>query len=138
MIRRPPRSTRTDTLFPYTTLFRSLPEVAVPALSVQALVENAVRHGIERSPGGGGIDIAVDVVGDEVVVAVRNAFPPGPDDRGGAGHSIGLQSPRARGQASTRGRGGFESVRAGADRTIVYYGTSLYLCVILGVRLFLI
>src|SRR3546814_10081965 len=27
MIRRPPRSTRTDTLFPYTTLFRS-PQVA--------------------------------------------------------------------------------------------------------------
>src|SRR3546814_5416763 len=27
MIRRPPRSTRTDTLFPYTTLFRSLPVV---------------------------------------------------------------------------------------------------------------
>src|SRR3546814_8134612 len=25
MIRRPPRSTRTDTLFPYSTLFRSLP-----------------------------------------------------------------------------------------------------------------
>src|SRR3546814_12020246 len=27
MIRRPPRSTRTDTLFPYTTLFRSHPHV---------------------------------------------------------------------------------------------------------------
>src|SRR3546814_5233451 len=27
MIRRPPRSTRTDTLFPYTTLFRSCAEV---------------------------------------------------------------------------------------------------------------
>src|SRR3546814_5454943 len=27
MIRRPPRSTRTDTLFPYTTLFRSAHEV---------------------------------------------------------------------------------------------------------------
>src|SRR3546814_3410006 len=26
MIRRPPRSTRTDTLFPYTTLFRSEPQ----------------------------------------------------------------------------------------------------------------
>src|SRR3546814_17106393 len=26
MIRRPPRSTRTDTLFPYTTLFRSIKE----------------------------------------------------------------------------------------------------------------
>src|SRR3546814_10681417 len=33
MIRRPPRSTRTDTLFPYTTLFRSVevgPGVTVP------------------------------------------------------------------------------------------------------------
>src|SRR3546814_1375927 len=28
MIRRPPRSTRTDTLFPYTTLFRSSQELA--------------------------------------------------------------------------------------------------------------
>src|SRR3546814_5035643 len=30
MIRRPPRSTRTDTLFPYTTLFRSLVKGALP------------------------------------------------------------------------------------------------------------
>src|SRR3546814_10817095 len=30
MIRRPPRSTRTDTLFPYTTLFRSLEWQSVP------------------------------------------------------------------------------------------------------------
>src|SRR3546814_4939349 len=30
MIRRPPRSTRTDTLFPYTTLFRSLFPVVSP------------------------------------------------------------------------------------------------------------
>src|SRR3546814_1358401 len=29
MIRRPPRSTRTDTLFPYTTLFRSHRRIAV-------------------------------------------------------------------------------------------------------------
>src|SRR3546814_19937248 len=28
MVRRPPRSTRTDTLFPYTTLFRSHPDDA--------------------------------------------------------------------------------------------------------------
>src|SRR3546814_3501195 len=33
MIRRPPRSTRTDTLFPYTTLFRS---IAVEAVAVLA------------------------------------------------------------------------------------------------------
>src|SRR3546814_6831135 len=30
MIRRPPRSTRTDTLFPYTTLFRSDPDLFRP------------------------------------------------------------------------------------------------------------
>src|SRR3546814_19244335 len=40
MIRRPPRSTRTDTLFPYTTLFRSYPA------DVRALREIADRHGI--------------------------------------------------------------------------------------------
>src|SRR3546814_3464481 len=31
MIRRPPRSTRTDTLFPYTTLFRSLHVLGIHA-----------------------------------------------------------------------------------------------------------
>src|SRR3546814_6034955 len=31
MIRRPPRSTRTDTLFPYTTLFRSVRKNVQPA-----------------------------------------------------------------------------------------------------------
>src|SRR3546814_4693459 len=34
MIRRPPRSTRTDTLFPYTTLFRSFLLTTWPDLSV--------------------------------------------------------------------------------------------------------
>src|SRR3546814_4698285 len=33
MIRRPPRSTRTDTLFPYTTLFRSIDAVRRDALA---------------------------------------------------------------------------------------------------------
>src|SRR3546814_4436808 len=36
MIRRPPRSTRTDTLFPYTTLFRSDPVVVPAATSAAA------------------------------------------------------------------------------------------------------
>src|SRR3546814_6235657 len=33
MIRRPPRSTRTDTLFPYTTLFRSMRKVIARRLT---------------------------------------------------------------------------------------------------------
>src|SRR3546814_2617597 len=38
MIRRPPRSTRTDTLFPYTTLFRSISES--PALQIRFCHDN--------------------------------------------------------------------------------------------------
>src|SRR3546814_3460267 len=41
MIRRPPRSTRTDTLFPYTTLFRS---GMTPAALQQALGLDAVTR----------------------------------------------------------------------------------------------
>src|SRR3546814_6037702 len=41
MIRRPPRSTRTDTLFPYTTLFRSIQEQVAGSLVIQS-----------QSPGG--------------------------------------------------------------------------------------
>src|SRR3546814_19745281 len=39
MIRRPPRSTRTDTLFPYTTLFRSEPKLAAGEPAVAALLD---------------------------------------------------------------------------------------------------
>src|SRR3546814_5572574 len=45
MIRRPPRSTRTDTLFPYTTLFRSdhdnLPASSAPPTSAQPVRSEA-------------------------------------------------------------------------------------------------
>src|SRR3546814_3098081 len=49
MIRRPPRSTRTDTLFPYTTLFRSTDRIA----------ERTVERG--RVLGAVGEDAGVDV-----------------------------------------------------------------------------
>src|SRR3546814_8531903 len=51
MIRRPPRSTRTDTLFPYTTLFRS-------ELLAVRLIEQSARFGeVARPPGGDGYRI---------------------------------------------------------------------------------
>src|SRR3546814_143216 len=43
MIRRPPRSTRTDTLFPYTTLFRSLDEWFAKRESDPAAVAKAAK-----------------------------------------------------------------------------------------------
>src|SRR3546814_3258453 len=48
MIRRPPRSTRTDTLFPYTTLFRSLSSQAHGAVQACPLAE-ARCPGIEAA-----------------------------------------------------------------------------------------
>src|SRR3546814_8400748 len=45
MIRRPPRSTRTDTLFPYTTLFRSEADRAADAQQDQ--VADPARHDAE-------------------------------------------------------------------------------------------
>src|SRR3546814_19636778 len=38
MIRRPPRSTRTDTLFPYTTLFRSAEGAVPPVVHLEEVV----------------------------------------------------------------------------------------------------
>src|SRR3546814_4724196 len=41
MIRRPPRSTRTDTLFPYTTLFRSTPNISARMRHVGGALSSA-------------------------------------------------------------------------------------------------
>src|SRR3546814_3611561 len=48
MLRRPPRSTRTDTLFPYTTLFRSLDAVAVVELVVSGITVGLEKAGERR------------------------------------------------------------------------------------------
>src|SRR3546814_1901517 len=48
MIRRPPRSTRTDTLFPYTTLFRSVRKGVHNASQAVDWVECRLSRGEER------------------------------------------------------------------------------------------
>src|SRR3546814_4775723 len=60
MIRRPPRSTRTDTLFPYTTLFRSVLAVVRRGAAADALeqVVGEVLRGVER---GGHVPILVRI-----------------------------------------------------------------------------
>jgi two-component system, LytTR family, sensor kinase len=42
----------------------------VPAMSVQPLVENAVRHGVERRAGQGRVTISAEIVGDDVELRV--------------------------------------------------------------------
>src|SRR3546814_12916110 len=47
MIRRPPRSTRTDTLFPYTTLFRSIHRQRDRRVGVGGVVDIEVVDAVE-------------------------------------------------------------------------------------------
>src|SRR3546814_10687852 len=48
MIRRPPRSTRTDTLFPYTTLFRSQEPVPLAVRGVQQVQDASADRALFR------------------------------------------------------------------------------------------
>src|SRR3546814_13444160 len=92
MIRRPPRSTRTDTLFPYTTLFRSQavrhPRQRQHPLRDRAqalLVLQAEEHGaaaarvaeVQRRVGDGAAALAMPVLADHVPApAARDRHAP--------------------------------------------------------------
>src|SRR3546814_16568367 len=62
MIRRPPRSTRTDTLFPYTTLFRSTAGEAIHALDGILGHESGATIEALHTDGGGVSDIVFAVM----------------------------------------------------------------------------
>ena len=79
------------------------PAVTVPALSIQPLVENAIRHGIERRPDGGVVEIAVTTTPDTVVVRIINPLASGGENR--PGHHVGLNASQVRIEALTGGRG---------------------------------
>src|SRR3546814_11823957 len=75
MIWRPPRSTRTDTLFPYTMLFRSLDLASTSTINVSFGQANVV---------GGSLNDLIEVGGDltlggtlNVETAVGGSFDPG-------------------------------------------------------------
>src|SRR3546814_4966836 len=67
MLLRPPRSTRTDTLFPYTTLFRSQPEADLVRPARRDPIE---RHHIDRAlrhvADGGGFGLLLRPPGSEL------------------------------------------------------------------------
>ena len=81
-----------------------LPRIMLPPLSIQPLVENAIKHGIEPDIVGGRITVSVDVSATATTVTIRNSLPANsplfPN-----GHRIGLPAVRARIEASTGGKG---------------------------------
>ncbi len=48
------------------------PDAAIPPLTLQPLVENAIYHGIEQLAGGGTVSVDGELVGDVLVLAVTN------------------------------------------------------------------
>src|SRR3546814_1337992 len=74
MIRRPPRSTRTDTLFPYTTHFRALRRLGVDLLGPEALelssdagLTTPYLRSYAASIGGGTSDVQRNIIAERVL-----------------------------------------------------------------------
>ncbi|MDR6840071.1 two-component system sensor histidine kinase AlgZ [Pseudoxanthomonas sacheonensis] len=89
----------------------TLPLVDVPTLSIQPLVENAIRHGVEPATGGGEICIEVTQQAGWVLITISNALPESAA-LATKGHQVGLNSVRARVTALTHGRGSVETTMA--------------------------
>src|SRR3546814_21106796 len=77
MIRRPPRSTRTDTLFPYTTLFRSRPLDRDTVAVIHAAFDD-IEDSMARWSGGAEIPPLQSQVGVEELLAGSTATVPAP------------------------------------------------------------
>ncbi len=86
----------------------AIPEARVPILSIQPLVENAIRHGVEPSTDGGDLRVDLETEAGQLIVSVTNSVPIAPV-RPTTGHQVGLSSVRARIHAMTHGRGGVET-----------------------------
>ena len=100
-------------------------DAIVPTMSLQPLVENAIRHGVRRRPGGGTIAIRATASGDSVQLSVRDdgvGLTPERADLAlrGAGGGIGLANVDGRLRA-TFGDGHGLRVRSapGAGTTVV-------------------
>lgn len=81
-----------------------MPRFQVPSLSLQPLVENAVRYGIEPVQRGGRIEISVATSHSFLTIRVRSPLVLSERSRSD-GHGVGLRATRARIEALTNGRG---------------------------------
>lgn len=87
----------------------------VPALILQPLAENALKHGIGRRVEGGRLDIKVAQDGGQLTIQVENDAPPLPSD---LQDGIGLSNIRAR-LASLYGEGAGLAIGAGAPGKVL-------------------
>src|SRR5262249_15255344 len=91
-------------------------DVMVPALLLQPIVENAIRHGLGRRLDAGRIDIAVRIDGDALVLTVADDG----DGQAEAGpERVGLGNTRARLEAMYGERSLLHLARTGGHGTCV-------------------
>jgi LytS/YehU family sensor histidine kinase len=68
---------------------REAERALIPALSVQPLVENAIKHGVSTRAGGGWLKLTAKVSGGALTIAVEDSGgDPGSEASGGAGVSL--------------------------------------------------
>lgn len=80
-----------------------LPDINVPALSIQPLIENAIKHGMEPSSVRVNVEIIVKVEPEFVIISVLNDMPKNKPTIN-SGHQVGLLSSRERIRALSSGR----------------------------------
>jgi hypothetical protein len=68
-------------------------DAQLPPMLLQLLVENAIKHGIARTPGGGELAVSAWRQGDKLAIEVSN---PGRIEASEAGHGVGLAYLRTR------------------------------------------
>ncbi|MGH6649240.1 MAG: sensor histidine kinase [Aquabacterium sp.] len=71
-------------------------QAEVPALMLQPLVENAVKHGVEADPNGGWLRVSTHVKGGQAVLTITNSMPEHPQAASTSGHGIALRNVRQR------------------------------------------
>src|SRR3546814_8342794 len=76
MIRRPPRSTRTDTLFPYTTLFRSQPCAAIAPCQYSTSQREIETDGDSSRPPSGEAPLSAASTSSKVNQRASSSSPP--------------------------------------------------------------
>jgi two-component system LytT family sensor kinase len=91
---------------------RSL-DMLVPSMVLQPLVENAIRHGVEKMTEPGRIEIETVLEGDSLVLRVSDNGPEAREGAGGRGGGVGLRNTIARLQQLYGDAGSFALERRG-------------------------
>jgi two-component system, LytTR family, sensor histidine kinase AlgZ len=90
-------------------------DAKIPALMLQPLLENAVYHGIEPTPGSGRIEIVGRYRRNRVNISIRNSQPPASDEGHRKGNRMALENIRQRLQGCYQEQAGLTQSEVDGD-----------------------